>query len=169
METLQAITTRRSIRKYTDKQVTEKDVQTILEAAMQAPSAMNEQLRQFVVIDDKALLSKIPSIHPRAAMVAECSVALLVCADLSRQATEWFRVHDCSIAAENILIAAHDLGLGWVFVAIHPREERIDAFKKLFNLPDTIIPLCIIPLGYPAEHKEPENRFDPKKVHHNKR
>ncbi len=112
METLQAIKTRRSIRKYTDQPISEKDVQTILEAAMQAPSAMNEQLRHFVVINDKDLLSKIPSLHPRAAMTAECNVALLICADLSRQATEGFRVHDCSIAAENILLAAHDLGLG---------------------------------------------------------
>ncbi len=165
METLQAIKTRRSIRQYTDTPVAESDITTILQAAMQAPSAHNEQPRHFVVINDKALLAEIARIHQYANMVTHCSVAILVCSEQDID----YRVQDCSIAAENILLAAHDRGLGAVYVGLYPRAERIDAIKRLLVMPEQIQPLCIIPIGHPAEHPAPEDRYDPAKIHHNKR
>jgi nitroreductase len=165
METLQTIKTRRSIRDYTDLPVSDEAIQTILEAAMQAPSAHNEQPRHFVVIKDKDLLKHISENHQYTDMVAHCPVAILVCAteDLD------YRTQDCSIASENILLAAHDLGLGAVYVTLYPNAKNIDITKRLLNIPDYIMLLCIIPIGYPAEYLEPENRFDEKKIHHNTR
>jgi hypothetical protein len=118
METLQAILTRRSVREFTNQDVSKEDLNDLLRAGMQAPSAGNEQPWHFIVIDDPELLKKIPEFHPYAKMLNEAPLAILVCSDrnLEKHRATWLQ--DCSAAIENILLTAHAKGLGafgWVF------------------------------------------------------
>jgi nitroreductase len=167
MDALEAILSRRSIRRYTGQPVSGEQVEELLKAGMSAPSAGNQQPWQFIVITDRKLLAEIPRFHPYASMLPHAKVAILVCGDLQ---AEWFQgywVQDCSAATENILIAAHAMGLGAVWLGIYPREERVKALQKLLNLPEHIVPLSLISIGYPAEKKPPADRFDPSRIHHN--
>ncbi|WP_163195219.1 nitroreductase family protein [Clostridium thermarum] len=159
---------RRSIRRYTDEPVSEGEIKKLLIAAMSAPSASNQQPWQFIVIDDKSIMEEIMKVHPYAQMLKDAKFAIIVCGDLERAPLKEFWVQDCSAATENILIAAHELGLGAVWVGIYPQEERVKAIQQIENLPEKIIPLCIIPIGRPGEKKEPANRYDDNKVHRNK-
>jgi nitroreductase len=166
METLETIHTRRSIRKYQAKPVPDELIQKILAAAMSAPSAVNTQPWEFIVITDKDLLEECTQIHPHAQMAREAPVAILVCGDLDR-AHEGFWVQDCAAATQTMLLAIQDLGLGAVWTGIYPREKRVKGFQKLLNLPKNIIPFALVPIGYPAQESRKEDRFDPKKIHTN--
>ncbi len=168
MDTITAIMTRRSIRKYTNQFVTDEMVKTILEAGMQAPSAGNQQSWHFIVIRDKEIFKSIQKFHPYSKMLDEASVAILVCGDLNLETYKNYWVVDCSNAAENILLAVHALGLGAVWLGVHPREERTEPMKKLFQLSDNIQPHSLISIGYPAESKYPEYRYKAERVHYDK-
>lgn len=168
MDTLTAIFTRRSIRKYSDKPVSDKTVKLLLQAAMVAPSAKNTQSWEFVVIRDKKTLGQIPSIHPFTKHISECQVAIVVCGNTKLEAARGQWIPDASNASMNILLAAHSLGLGAVWTAFYPYEDRTAGIRKLLNLPDHIMPLNIIPLGYPLEQRAYEDRFNPAKVHYEK-
>ena len=165
METMEAILTRRSIRRYTGESVPEPVIEEILRAAMQAPSAGNEQPWQFVVITDRATLREVPRFHPHANMVPDAPVAVLVCGDLHWEKHAGFWVQDCSAATQNILLAAHAKGLGAVWVGIFPREDRVAAFRKLAGLPEHVVPLALVPIGFPAARKPEEERFDRSRIH----
>lgn len=165
MNVLEAIRTRRSIRTYKGDPVPERLVREILAAGMAAPSAGNEQAWQFVVVTDREILRKVPGIHAHANMAPQAPIALLVCGDLTEEVHAGFWVQDCSAAIQNILLAAHGLGLGAVWCGVHPVKERVEGFRKLFGLPEDIVPLALIPMGYPAEESPPENRFNEKRVH----
>jgi len=164
---MKAILNRRSIRKYTDQPVPERLLIELLEAAMCAPSAGNEQPWQFVVIDQRGILDEIPKFHPYAAMVAEAPVAILVCGDLDKDLHRGYWVQDCAAATENILIAVQDKGIGAVWVGVYPREDRVQAMRALLGIPDSVVPFALISLGYPAEEKPPANRFDAGRIHYN--
>jgi len=168
MDILEAIKTRRSIRKFTDKPVSKKDIDTILEAAMQAPSAGNQQPWEFIVIDDRKILDAIPEFHPYSKMLKESPVAILVCGKIDASKYCGFWVQDCSAATQNILLVAHGLGLGAVWLGIYPLQERIDGIKDIFGFPGDIYPLSLIALGYPDEKKEVKIRFTKEKVRYNK-
>ncbi len=167
MNVFDAIRTRRSIRKFTPEPVSPDQVRILLQAAMMAPSAGNAQPWQFLVVDDRRLLERIPSIHPYAAMSREASVGILVCGDLSREKYPGFWVQDCAAAVQNLLLAAHGLGLGAVWTGIYPDRDREARFRELFHLPTSIIPLAFIPVGHPAQHPPTPERFDPSRIHHN--
>ena len=167
METMEAILTRRSIRKFKGDPVPQDLLDRLLEAAMSAPSAGNEQVWEFVVLTDRRLLDEIPTFHPFAQMLKTAPAAILICGDLSRRKYEGFWVQDCAAATQNVLLAAHALGFGAVWVGVHPNPQREEPVRRLVGLPDHVTPLSLIPLGYPAEHVEPAHRFDPKRVHHN--
>jgi nitroreductase len=168
MDTLDAIRTRRSIRSFLDKPVPDAIIHTLLEAAMQAPSAGNEQAWQFVVIEDRQIALQIPRFHPHAEMLKTAPLAIVICGDLSRQKYPGRWPQDCSAATQNLLLAAHALCLGAVWVGIHPDPDRVDGMRALLSLPEDIIPLSLIPLGYPATSALPVSRFDPAKVHRNR-
>ncbi len=167
MEAMEAILSRRSIRRYGEAKIPEEVVQQLLEAAMSAPSANNEQPWHFVVIDDRRLLDEIPRYHPFAGMLREAPMAIAVCGDLALQGRDGYWVQDCSAATENILLAAHALGLGAVWLGIHPRDDRVEATRKLLSIPENFRPLCLIALGYPAESKPCSNRYNSSRVHRN--
>lgn len=163
---MNAIMTRKSIRKYKDIKVSDEIVQSLLEAAMQAPSAGNEQPWEFIVLRNKEIMNKIPEIHPYSGMLRNADVAIVVCGNLSRQVFEGYWVQDCSAATENILLAAEDKGLGAVWLGIYPLEERITGLKKLLKLPEDVIPLSIVPIGYPDENRTTQSRFKAERIHH---
>lgn len=167
MEALEAILTRRSIRKFKPEQVARELVTRILEAAMAAPSAGNQQSWQFIVLTNRAILDEIPKVHPYAGMIKEAPLAIIVCGDLERELHKGFWIQDCSAAAENLLLAAHALGLGAVWCGLYPNTERVSGLRKLLALPDTVIPLALIPVGYPAEIIRHQKRFDESLVHYN--
>ena len=167
METLQAIFSRRSIRKYTEEPVSDDIIEILLRAAMNAASAGNEQTWEFVVISDRALLDEIPSIHPYSQMLKGAAVAVLICSNAEREKFKDYWVQDCAAATENILIAAHSLGLGSCWLGVHPRDERKQAIGKLLKLPENIMPFSIIAIGYSDEEKDPAQRFNPDRIHNN--
>ena len=167
MDAMNAILSRRSIRKYKKKAVPEDIINQLLEAAMSAPSAGNERLWHFIVINDRKILDEIPKYHPHADALRHAPLAIVVCGDLNLEILEGFWVQDCSAATENMLIAAQAKGLGAVWLAIYPRQERVVVIRKLLGLPSHIMPLCVVAIGYLEEKKSRENNFDPSKIHQN--
>jgi nitroreductase len=167
MDVLEAIRTRRSIRKYLNQPVPEELMQELLAAAMQAPSARNQQPWQFVVIDDRAILAEIPTFMPNAAMAGSAPLAILVCGDLDLEKSEGYWVVDCAAAVENMLLAAHALGLGAVWCGVYPREPRMEGLRRLIGLPQNVIAHSLVVLGYGAEQVAAENRYRPERVRRN--
>ena len=167
MEAIQAILTRRSIRTYTPEPVPDSLITEVLTAAMSAPSAGNQQPWQFVVIADRRLREEIPKFHPYAQMVPDAPVAIAVCGDLRLESYKGYWVQDCSAATQNLLLAAHARGLGAVWVGIYPKEERVQRLQTLLGLPAHVIPLALVPMGFPAERVPPATRFDSSRVHRN--
>lgn len=167
MEALEAILSRRSIRKYVSKQVSKKTICELLEAAMSAPSAHNQQPWHFVIITDREILNRIPEFHPYSEMLREARLAIAVCGDLQSDKGEGFWVQDCSAATQNILLAAHAKGLGAVWLGIYPIPRLVEGIQRLLGLPESIMPLSLISIGYPAEEKPRSNRYDNPKIHYN--
>jgi nitroreductase len=167
MDTLEAIHTRRSIREYLDKPIPEELVTKLLAAAMAAPSARNQQPWEFVVITDKSLLGKTPSINPYTQMAVDAPLAILVCGNLHIETSPGYWVVDCAAAVQNMLLCAHALGLGAVWTGTYPNEERMDGYTELFNLPEHVVPHTLVVIGYPAQQLSPEDRFRPERIHYN--
>jgi len=165
---IETILTRRSIRKFKPAQISEKELETVLKSAMSAPTAGNSQCWEFIVINDRKLLDKIPEFHPYSQMLYTAPLAILVCADLKKEKYPERWPLDCAAAAENILLSAHSLNLGAVWVGIYPEELRMNDIFSLLNLPEDIKPVALIPIGYPDEKKPPSDRFDKNKIHFNK-
>jgi nitroreductase len=168
MELMQAIFNRRSIRKYTGERISDEQLQLLLKAAMYAPSAVNKQPWHFIVFRDTQIKNSIVSFHPNAAMLQDADAGILVCYDENLQHDAGYGPVDCSGATLNILLAAHGLGLGAVWVGIYPRQNRIEATHHLFSLPDNIRPFSIVSLGYPAEKKAFPDRFRKDRIHNEK-
>jgi nitroreductase len=158
---------RRSVRVYSPGEVSEAAVTQLLEAAMAAPSAMTKDPWRFVVVRDKQMLSKLSSLHPGAATLSAAAMAIVVCGDLEAafEHNISYLLQDCSAATENLLLAAHALGLGACWVGIHPGEALIRRVKDLLDLPGTVIPLAVVSLGQPGEQLEARTRFDRSYVH----
>ena len=160
---IENILTRRSVRSYTDQDVEPGKIEAILEAGMAAPSGKNGQPWDFIVLTRREILDEMAERLPYAKMLREVRVAIAVCADRTKS-PYWYV--DCSAAAENILLAAHALGLGAVWTATYPYRDRMDVVKELCGLPGSYDSLCVIPVGYPAREARPKDNFDAGKIHH---
>ena len=160
---IENILTRRSVRSYTDQDVEPGKIEAILEAGMAAPSGKNGQPWDFIVLTRREILDEMAERLPYAKMLREARVAIAVCADRTKS-PYWYV--DCSAAAENILLAAHALGLGAVWTATYPYRDRMDMVKELCGLPGSYDSLCVIPVGYPAREARPKDNFDAGKIHH---
>lgn len=162
------IMTRTSIRQYTNEPVSKADIETMLRAGMAAPTAVNKQPWHFVVVTDKAKLKALSG--GRGRMLEQCAVAIVVCGDMEKampgKAKEYW-IQDCSAATENILLAANALGLGAVWTGVYPMEDRMAAVSKAMKLPETIVPLCTIVIGHPAEQPKPKDKWKPENVSYN--
>ncbi len=166
-QALQFIFSRRSIRKFQDKDIPETMLTDLLEAAMAAPSAVARDPWHFIVVRERATLDKLTDLLPHGKMLRQAPAAFIVCGDLTRahDQKESYLLQDLSAAVENTLLAANALGLGACWLGVHPRPERIAGLKELFRLPEEIIPMCGIALGWPAEQPEARTRYQSERVH----
>jgi len=167
METLEALYTRRSIRKYTTQQVSEDAVEKILKAAMYAPTARNTKSNIFIVINKREVLDLLTTVHPHAGMLKEAPLAIVVCGDRTLEKEDNYLCINGSAATQNILLAAHALSLGSVWLGVFGREDRMKGITEMFKLPENIVPLSAIAIGYPNETKTTEDRYDRNKIHYN--
>ena len=165
MDALTCLMTRRSIRKYAPGAVADDMVKKLLAAAMAAPSAGNSQPWHFVVIRARAPLDELANFHPYAKLLREAPLAVLVCADPAKEKYKGFWVQDCSAATMNLLLAAHALGLGAVWVGVYPEADRMENFRKLLGLPAEVMPLSLVPVGHPAAKAGEADRFAADRVH----
>ena len=169
---LDNIMTRTSIRSFTSEPVTEAQIEQILRAGMAAPSAINFQPWEFVVLNDRAALDSLAGQLRYAKMLREAPLAIVVCGRTTwpdREGNEReniFWVDDCAAATENILLAAHALGLGAVWTAA--KDERGEIVAKALGIPDGYKTLNVIAIGYPAENPAPKDKWKPEKIHWNK-
>jgi nitroreductase len=163
---MEEILKRRSIRQYMPDPVPDHVLKDLLRAAMAAPSAGNEQPWQFVVLRDRGLLDRIPSFHPHSHMVKQAPLAILICGDMELVGHGEMWVQDCSASTQNLLLAVQAKGLGAVWLGVYPRQERVDGFRKLIPMPQTIVPFSLVPIGYPAETKPPSDRFKESRIHY---
>ena len=168
MDVMEAIKTRRSVRKYVKKPISEKIVKEVLEAAMSAPSAGNEQPWHFVLIDNPKILSKVPTFHNHAQMLKDAAIAILVCGDMQFDEHNGMWIQDCSAATQNILLAVRAKELGAVWLGIFPREERIKGMRELLKIPDDVVPFSLISIGYPIGEQRKIDRYNNKRRHKNK-
>lgn len=158
---------RRSIRKYTDQPISAEHEEKLLRAAMQAPSAGNEQPWEFIVVRNKETIEKMTEGHPYSTPLKGAALAMVVCGDVNKQKFNPYPywVQDCSAAIQNLLLEAQHLGLGAVWMGVHPIKAREDELIRLFDLPEGIIPLAMLAFGHPAQTVEPVDRFLPERVH----
>ena len=176
---LDVIFSRKSVRSYTDQPVTDEQVETMLRAAMAAPTGMNVQPWRFVVIRDQAVKEKLAG--PRGGMIAQAPVVFVICGETTlmrkpfgqpdAEAVEvengnW--TQDCSAATENLLLAAEALGLGAVWTAAHPYADRVNPIREALGLPENVTPLCVVPCGYPAGDDQPKDKWKPENIHYDK-
>ena len=168
MEPLELLYTRRSMRRYEETPVSEEDLNKILKAAMLAPTALNGQTWHFVVIRDKETRKKLIEYHPYMTFAEYADTVILVCGD-TKAPTARFTFTDCAAATQNILLAAHALGLGACWCAVHPYPERQDPIGKLCGLPEHIKVFSAVTVGHPGKELPPvPDRFDPEKIHREK-
>ena len=157
MDTIEAIKMRRSVRAYSDKKILDEELHQLLEAAMSGPSCVNAKDWTFLVVRDKTMLNKMARANGRAAEpLKNANIGILVCGDLNRSfkgAPEYW-VIDCSIACQNLILAASALKIASVWLGTYPQMERVNALKMLFELPENIVPNSIIALGYPKDLEE---------------
>ena len=165
MDALKVIFNRRSIRQYNNETIGNETIEIILKAGMYAPSAVNKQPWHFIVFRNREFMEKIVAFHPNASMLRNANAAILVCWDEHLQHDTGYGPVDCAAATQNILLAAHSLGLGSVWVGIYPRLQRMESVHALFELPGHIQPFAIISLGYPAEKKSMPMRFNKDRIH----
>ncbi len=168
MNVLEAIFTRRSIRKFTGEPISEEDLKTILKAGFQAPSAHNFQPREYVIVRDKKTIERITEFHKYTKMLPKAGCGIIVCGDKDKQPEIGFLVEDCSASIQNMLLAAHGLGLGAVWCGLYSVEKLTKAMTEILELPDHIIPIGMVVVGIKDEDKDSVDRYDESKIHFDK-
>lgn len=168
--TIEDIMTRTSVRAYSDREVKSEQIDTLLHAAMAAPTAGNKQPWRFVVIDDRAILDSIGENFNTMTMAKQASVAVVMCGDVTATFDgegQGYWIQDVSAASENLLLAAHAMGLGAVWCGIYPIMARVEQFSEMLHLPENIIPMGCICVGYPAGETTPKDKWKPEYIHYN--
>ncbi len=171
-ETLNTIFERKSVRNFIpDRQIPRETLELIVRAGMAAPTGRNIQPWEFIVLEDKEVMKKLAEALPYAKMLANASAAIIVCGyaeDSKHERASRLWMLDCSNASQNILLAVESLGLGAVWTAGWPYEERMNAIKAAVKMPDELLPLNVIPIGYPTGEDKPKDKFVPNRIHWNK-
>lgn len=168
---IENIMTRVSVRDFTGEKISDAQLDTLLRAAMAAPSAINKQPWAFIVVTDEAKIAALGEALPYSRCSNKPAVAIIPCGDLSKaiegdMANFW--INDVSAATENLLLAAHSMGLGAVWTGLHPDMNRAKLVQGMLGLPEHIIPLCVVPVGHPAEQPEVKNKYKEENIHYNK-
>ena len=164
-QTLETIFNRKSVRKYTERPVEKEKLETLVRAGMAAPSSRDRRPWEFVIVTDRDLLDKMGDGLPLARMLKETKQAIIVCGDTVKSENAWQL--DCSAAAQNILLAAESIGLGAVWTAAYPYPERMKIIQDALQLPEHILPLTVIPLGYPTAIEKPKDKYNKQQIHYN--
>lgn len=167
MELIEALLTRRSVRNFNSSPVEDSKIKKMLETAMHAPSAGRQLAWEFVVMTAREKLAKIGDFHPGGSMAKEAPLGIVVCGNSNKETHKGTWPLDCAAAMQNILLTAHSLELGGVWVGIYPKEERIKALSQILNLPSHIIPLGIAIIGYPVGIVKSDYRYDETLIHYN--
>lgn len=166
MDVLEAIKTRRSIRRYSEAPVTDQEVHTLLEAGFCAPSARNIRPWHFIVVRAAHKRGQVIKAHPYAKMLEQPQTVLfIICGDLSKQPSPEYCAEDCSAAVQNMLLAAHGMGLGAVWLGTYPNEDRVEAVRRIFGIPAQVLPVAMMAVGHPGEVRDIPARFDAACVH----
>lgn len=172
--TIETIMSRTSIRQYTDETISDNEMEALLRAGMAAPSCCNIQPWHFVVVKDQKIRQLMADSIGPAQPAAKAPAVIVVCGDMKimRESpvkdNQDYWVCDACAATENILLAAHSMGLGGVWLGVWPMKNRIKLVQSLLNLPDDIVPLDLIAVGHPAEQPEPKDKWKPERVHQDK-
>lgn len=165
---LKVIHSRKSVRHYTDGKASKEDLLTIVKAGMAAPTAVDKRPWAFVVVTDKSKLEELESGLPHAKMITKAGSCIIVCGvlekALSGEGREYW-IQDCSAATENILLAAESMGFGAVWTGVYPSKERMDQVRRVLGIPENVVPLNVIPVGYPAGDEKPKDKFEPANIH----
>ena len=169
-QAINTIMTRVSVREFTGEKISDAQLDTLLRAAMAAPSAINKQPWAFIVVTDEEKIAALGEALPYSRCSNKPAVAIIPCGDLSKaiegeMANFW--INDVSAATENLLLAAHAMGLGAVWTGLHPDMNRAKMVQDMLGLPEHIIPLCVVPVGVPAEKPEIKDKFKPENIHYN--
>lgn len=162
---MKEINYRRSIRQYTEKKVTQEQITKLLKAAMQAPSAANQQPWEFIVVEDKESLVKVSEMSPYSGMVKEASVAFILLANENQMKFPENWQQDMSAATQNLLLEVASLELGAVWLGVAPLKERMGYLSELFKLPSYIKPFAVVPVGHPVNENQFIDRYDEARVH----
>ena len=175
------IMNRKSVRSFTGDKLSEEQITTLLKAAMAAPSAINIQPWSFVVVEDDAVKQMIWGENRQAETFLDAGAVVIICGESKTlrkpfgkpdaEPEPWdnpFWFEDCSAAAQNLLLAAEAMGLGAVWTAAYPAEERMKVYMDAFNLPENVLPLCAIPVGVPANDEQPKDKWNPEKIHYDR-
>ena len=167
---LETILGRRSIRRYTPEPITPDAMEQILRAGMTAPSARNARPWQFVVVDDRGIMDAIRAVHPYASPLTTAAAAVVLCGDPDGdpRGHDEFWQQDCGACAENMLLAAHEMGLGGVWMGVWPNETIAGVLRQLLGIPEKVLPFCVLAFGHPAEEGSRPDRFEPWRIHRNK-
>ena len=161
------IHSRKSVRSFTGQAVSKSDLEKILKAGMAAPTAVNKQPWSFLAVSDRKMLDKLAEGLPYAKMLRKAGAAIIVCAipEKAIDGSAEFAVIDCALASENILLAVEAMGLGAVWTAAYPDKEKMAFLRKALNIPGNIIPLNVIPVGYPTGEDKPKDKFKKENIH----
>jgi nitroreductase len=161
MDVMEVIKSRRSIRQFTDKPIEKEKLERLLEAARWAPSGGNLQRWRFVVVTSPSQRELVRKFAP--GIFAMPAAFIVICAELEPDAKDWIRnlhLADCSIASQNIMLAAHEMGIGTCVALSYAKS----AIGEILELPDNIQPMLVVTLGYPAEDPQPPPRFELSKM-----
>jgi nitroreductase len=165
MDCLDAVMTRRSIRRYTDEPVSDADIEVLLRAAMAAPSAGNQQSWRIILVTDRDQLKRLSKATPYSGMLESAPLGIVVCGDTRSERHPGYWVQDCSAAIQNLLVTANAIGLGGVWIGCYPVEERVENVRSICEVPEGIVPMSMVALGHPADRKAPADRYEPAYVH----
>jgi nitroreductase len=166
-DALNVIHNRKSVRNFTGESVTQDQLEILLKAAMAAPSAVNCQPWEFVVVTDRKTLDKLGDVLPYAKMIYKAGAAIIVCGVPSKAHKQMveYAVIDSALASQNILLAAEAIGLGAIWTAAYPYLDRMKSVSSILNIPSNTIPLNVIPIGHPTGEDKPKEKFNPNKIH----
>lgn len=168
---MENILNRKSVRKYTNEDVKKEQLEMLVRAGMAAPSARNSQPWLFFVIDDRTILDNLAKQLPNAKMLLSAKAAIVVCGNLQKALDgegREFWVQDCSAATQNILLAAESMGLGAVWTGAYPRKETVNIIKVELGLPEHIVPLNVIPIGWQTGEEKPKQKYTEENIRWNK-
>ncbi|NHJ14155.1 MAG: nitroreductase family protein [Candidatus Thorarchaeota archaeon] len=170
MNVQDAILARRSIREFRSDALPSNTIDSLLRAAMAAPSAGNQRPWQFIVVTKREGIDAIIEAYPYAKMIRSVPAAIVVCFDKALEKYEGYWTMDCAAAVENILIATTGMGLGSLWLSVYPEEEyhNMAILHEKLNIPTNVIPFCIVPVGYAAKEPETRDRFESLKIHYEK-